>query len=295
MASVRLIPCSSWHWEGSHDPSVLDRARDRLRAFSTSTTWNLPVSAGCVRPLGIEPRPTLHRHRPDEHGLTCQPRVSARRSSGRSRTKWPGRSRSCWPYRRTAATAARTTRWQDAEGRHRAAPRGKAMLVETTAKPDGPMARRPHRIRRLAAISGWGRHPPEVLAQLRRDVPSGMSWPRPAPRRACLSTNADGTAQREAVRRWHLGTVLPLARHVRAPSCRTKLETPVRLRFDNYPLDLAGRAQAFQKIGGGRGGRQRGVGDERAAGGWRVRRRNRSRSRTRNDLPVHGATALATR
>ena len=43
-----------------------------------------------------------------------------------------------------------------------------------------------------------------------------------------LFVDADGTAQREAVRRWHLGTVIPLA--------------------DSYPLDLAGRAQAFQKL-----------------------------------------------
>ena len=27
-----------------------------------------------------------------------------------------------------------------------------------------------------------------------------------------------------------------------------KLETDVWLKFDNYPLDLAGRAQAFQKL-----------------------------------------------
>jgi len=27
-----------------------------------------------------------------------------------------------------------------------------------------------------------------------------------------------------------------------------RLEAPVRLRFDNYPLDLSGRAQAFQKL-----------------------------------------------
>ena len=29
---------------------------------------------------------------------------------------------------------------------------------------------------------------------------------------------------------------------------REKLEGEVRLTFDNYPLDLAGRAQAFQKL-----------------------------------------------
>ena len=62
-----------------------------------------------------------------------------------------------------------------------------------------------------------------------------------------LFLDADGTAQREAVRRWHLGTVLPLARLVEH-ELSAKLETDVRLRFDNYPLDLAGRAAAFQKL-----------------------------------------------
>ena len=43
--------------------------------------------------------------------------------------------------------------------------------------------------------------------------------------------NADGTAQREAVRRWHLNSVLPLARMVEH-ELSAKLETPVRLKFE---------------------------------------------------------------
>ena len=40
---VRLIPASSWHWEGSHDPASWTV---RVTAYgpSTSTTWNLPAS-----------------------------------------------------------------------------------------------------------------------------------------------------------------------------------------------------------------------------------------------------------
>ena len=33
-----------------------------------------------------------------------------------------------------------------------------------------------------------------------------------------------------------------------AAELSAKLATPVRLRFDRYPLDLAGRALAFQKL-----------------------------------------------
>ena len=62
-----------------------------------------------------------------------------------------------------------------------------------------------------------------------------------------MFVDSDGTAQREAVRRWHLGTVIPLADTVAFELTR-KLEEPVSLAFDAYPLDLAGRAQAFQKL-----------------------------------------------
>ena len=41
---VQLIPASSWHWEGDHDP---DSWTVRVTAFgpSTSTTWNLPAES----------------------------------------------------------------------------------------------------------------------------------------------------------------------------------------------------------------------------------------------------------
>ena len=44
-----------------------------------------------------------------------------------------------------------------------------------------------------------------------------------------------------------MNVVLPMAR-VLEHELTMKLDTPVRLRFDNYALDLAGRAQAFQKL-----------------------------------------------
>ena len=58
---VRLIPASSWHWEGSHDP---DSWTVRVTAYgpSTSTTWNLPASAGGVREVGIDAGAAVHRH-----------------------------------------------------------------------------------------------------------------------------------------------------------------------------------------------------------------------------------------
>ena len=58
MGIVKLIPCSSWHWEGSHDP---DSWTVRATAYgpSTSTTWNLPRFRRGVHKVGV-----LHRVSP---------------------------------------------------------------------------------------------------------------------------------------------------------------------------------------------------------------------------------------
>ena len=62
-----------------------------------------------------------------------------------------------------------------------------------------------------------------------------------------LFTDADGTSQREAVRRWHLNTVLPLARLVEH-ELTLKLEAPVELKFDSYALDMVSRATVVAKL-----------------------------------------------
>ena len=121
--------------------------------------------------------------------------------------------------------------------------RGKPLFVETTAAGwDEGKAAAPQRDWQSTRL---GPAPPAVLAEIRRDAFEHVLAATGTP--PSLFTDADGTAQREAVRRWHLGTVLPLARILEA-ELSAKLETPVQLRFDNYPLDLAGRAQAFQKL-----------------------------------------------
>ena len=62
-----------------------------------------------------------------------------------------------------------------------------------------------------------------------------------------LFDTSDGTSKREALRQWHMGVVRPLARMLSA-ELTEKFNTAITLKFDNYPLDLAGRAQAFQKL-----------------------------------------------
>ena len=62
-----------------------------------------------------------------------------------------------------------------------------------------------------------------------------------------LFDGSDGTSKREAMRQFHIGTVQPLAR-ILERELSEKFGVPVRLRFDLYNVDLAGRAQAFQKL-----------------------------------------------
>ena len=62
-----------------------------------------------------------------------------------------------------------------------------------------------------------------------------------------LFDDSDGTSKREALRQFYIGVVRPLARQLEV-ELSDKLDAPVRLSFDHYNVDLAGRAQAFQKL-----------------------------------------------
>ena len=95
-----------------------------------------------------------------------------------------------------------------------------------------------------------GANPPPVLSGLRADVFGAVF-------NACgvsvsLATDADGTSQRKAFRRFLTTGLEPLGELV-AAELSTKLDTP-GVRFDftgTYAHDLAGRAQAFQKLAAG--------------------------------------------
>ena len=121
--------------------------------------------------------------------------------------------------------------------------RGKALTVETTASgwDEGKAA---------APQSDWkqqrlGPQPPDGMVNVSKDAFNRMIA-------ACgcspaLFDDSDGTSKREALRQWHLGTVLPLARMLET-ELAARLDVPVKLKFDLYNVDLAGRAQAFQKL-----------------------------------------------
>ena len=235
----RLIPCSSWHWEGSHDPSSWT-VRATAYGPSTSTTWNVPASAVVfVRWGGTPGQPYIGTGPLSWAHTTARLQSEVERSLA-DEAGGPlaqllaiphdgGDDSDTDPLKMLRADIAKA--------------QGKALLVETTAAAwgDGKSA---------APQKDWtanrlGPNPPESMATIRKDAFEAVLAACGTP--PSLFTDADGTSQREALRRWHLGTVLPLARLVEH-ELSMKLETPVELKFDSYALDMVSRATVVAKL-----------------------------------------------
>ena len=245
MGGVKLIPCSSWHWEGNHDP---DSWTVRATAYgpSTSTTWNLPASGVVFVRWGSAPgQPYVGVAPLDWAHTTARLNAAAERSLA-DEAGGPVSNLLTIPdglYEALEGDVA------IAEGRDPyaavrstiAGARGKASFLETT-RGSVSKAEQPARDwdpKRL------GPDMPDALVTLadqafQRTLAATGTPPD-------LFAPADGTAQREALRRWHMGVVRPLARVLEA-ELSAKLDTPVALKFDGYPLDLQVRASTFQKL-----------------------------------------------
>ena len=239
--AVALIPCSSWHFEGNHDPASWT-VRATCYGPSTSTTWTLPASGVVFVTWGATPGapytgvgPTAWAH------TTARLQAEAERSLA-DEARGPLAQLIAIPQDGKGGDGAGDDPLAPLR-RDIAAARGKALLVETTAagwsegKASAPHADwKPHR---LGPAPDPGMVQVAQAAFLRTLAACGTPPDLFAP--------ADGTAQRESLRRWHQGTVLPLAR-VLETELSAKLDTPVALRFDGYPLDLQARAATFQKL-----------------------------------------------
>ena len=238
-ARVRLLPCSSWHFEGDADPDTWT-VRATVYGPSTSTTRHLPFSGVIFAKWGSTPgQPYVGT------GPLSWAHTTARLQSETERSL---ADEAGGPLAQLLAIPSDGGDGGDDDPLSmlkvdiRTA-RGKALLVETSAS--GWAEGRSAAPQRDWKASRLGPHPPESMATIRGDSFQAVLAACGSP--PSLSVDADGTAQREAVRRWHLNTVLPLARLLEHEVTQ-KLEAEVRFQFDNYPLDLSGRAQAFQKL-----------------------------------------------
>ena len=235
----RLIPASSWHWEGSHDP---DSWTVRVTAYgpSTSTTWNLPASGVVFVRWGSAPGQPYVGIGPLSWAHTTARLQSEAERSLADEAQGPIAQLLAIPADGGDAGDDDSLKMLKSDI---AAARGAALLVETSAAGWGEgCTAAPQRDWQAARL---GPAPPVTMATIRKDAFESVLAACGTP--PSLFIDSDGTSQREAVRRWHLGTVLQLARLLEH-ELTAKLETGVRLKFDSYPLDLAGRAQAFQKL-----------------------------------------------
>ena len=236
---VHLIPCSSWHFEGNHDPASWT-VRATAYGPSTSTTWNLPASGVVfVRWGGTPGQPYVGTGPLSWAHTTARLQSEAERSLA-DEAQGPLAQLIAVPQDGGDDGDDDPLKMLKADIR---GARGKALLLETTAAGWGEG-------KSAAPSVDWkqsrlGPMPPEGLVKLSQQSFEHVLAACGTP--PSLFVDADGTSQREAVRRWHLNLVLPLARLIEH-ELSTKLETAVRLKFDSYPLDLAGRAQAFQKL-----------------------------------------------
>ena len=121
--------------------------------------------------------------------------------------------------------------------------RGKAVMVETTAAGWGEgMASAPRKDWQAQRL---GPTPPDAMVQVAKDTYGRMVAACGAS--PALFDDSDGTSKREALRQWHMGTVMPLAR-ILSHELTMQLDTEVKLVFDAYPLDMASRAASFAKL-----------------------------------------------
>ena len=239
MGGVALLPAASWHFEGGAHPSTW-RVRATIYGPSTSTTRHLPYSGVVFVKWGSTPGQPYVGTGPLSWAHTTARLQSETERSLADEAGGPLAQLLAIPQDGGDDTDDDPLKSLKADLR---GARGRALLVETTSAGMGEG-------RSAAPQRDW------VPARLGPEPPAGMAMIQKQSFEhvlaACgtsssLFTDADGTSQREAVRRWHLNTVLPLAR-ILETELSEKLDAPVGLKFDNYPLDLAGRAQSFQKL-----------------------------------------------
>ena len=238
--AIQLIPASSWHWEGTHDP---DSWTVRVTAYgpSTSTTWNLPAASVVFVRWGSTPGQTYVGTGPLSWAHTTARLQSESERSLADEAQGPiaqliaipqdgGDGDDTDPLTMLKADIAKA--------------RGKALLLETSNAGWGEG-------RTAAPQRDWkaerlGPQPPDSMATIRKDSFAAVLA-------ACgcsvaMFDDSDGTSKREAQRVFLHGTVRPLGKLL-AAELSAKLETKIALDFSGlYMHDLAGRATAFQKL-----------------------------------------------
>ena len=205
---VHLVPASTWYWEGDADPADW-MVTATAYGPSGSTTWRLPMEAVIFAAWGSPTARPYHGLAPSAWASsTSRIAAQADKSLG-DEAAGPIAQMLAVPQDGGDGTDDDPLATMKADIK---AARGKAMLVETTAAGWGEG-------RGSAPQSDWkatrlGPSPPAALVELRRDAFQAVLAACGTP--PSLFLDSDGTSQREGLRRWHMNTVLPLARLIEA-------------------------------------------------------------------------------
>ena len=241
--TVRLTRCSDWSFAGSPDPATWT-----VEAFAPGPTTSLSrrtTADGVVLVTWSQRRqdPTAGAGPLSLATLTASMAAKVEKALG-DEASTPAATVVTMPEGTEEGGEADGPSPLDHLRRSLRAARGSVLLVETTASGYGQgMAGAPRQDWKPSRI---GPAPPEALADLHgRAFAATLSACGVPP--SVWESGADGTSQREGLRRLHLGTVLPLARQVE-DEVRLKLEGDCRLVFDSYPLDIAGRSQSLKRL-----------------------------------------------
>ena len=236
---VSLLPCSSWHFEGDSHPDTWT-VRATTYGPSSSTTRHLPFSGVVFVKWGSTPgqpyigkgplswastsmrlQSEVERSLADEAGGPLAQLLAIPQDGGDGEEDDP-----LAPLKTSIASA-----------------RGKALLIETTAAGwDQGASGAP---RKDWMASRLGPHPPESLEKIRMGTFNAVLAACGTP--PSLFIDSESQAQREALRRWHMNLVIPMAKII-SRELTTKLEVDISLKFDSYPLDLQMRAASFAKL-----------------------------------------------
>ena len=234
-----LIPSPTWYWEGDADPATW-KCTATAYGPSGSSTWRVPQESVIFASWGSPAARPYHGLGPTAWASeTARLNAEAEKSLA---------NESAGPLAQLLAVPSDGGAGDDADplaalkSDIRAAS-GKALLIETTqAGWDTGKAGAPQRDWKPARL---GPAPTEAMVAIAKDSFARVLASCGAS--AALFDDSDGSSKREALRQFHLGTVRPLAKMLEH-ELTAKLETEVRLQFDLYSTDLAGRAQAFQKL-----------------------------------------------
>ena len=236
---MMLVPASTWYYEGDADPATW-LCTATAYGPSGSSTWRVPWDSVIFVTWGSPTARPYHGLSPSSWAAdTARLNANAERSLA---DEAGGPVAQLLPVPQDGGDDSADDPLAGLRKDIRDA-KGKALLVETVNAGWGEG-------KQAAPQSDWqarrlGPQPTEAMVKL-----ADAAFARVLAACGCspaLFDDSAGTSKREALRQWHLGTVAPLARQLER-ELSDKLETPIRLRFDLYAVDLAGRAQAFQKL-----------------------------------------------